>query len=765
MRVLRQLSIVGFVFFTAVVVAGQIDDQQPQSWQHTVSLIKASTVVRLPQIDRDALAKKYDAKDAKKNLKGLRKEGVYRFAEPYDIDLTSATSGQWDIQNGTAIWRVRMQGEQALGINIGIADVYLPQGASLYLYSENKAQVFGPYTHEHNKRHGQLWTPVLDGNVAILELNVPHALKSQVRFTIKRISQSFREMKQTFLGSKSGACNIDVACPQGDAWRDQARSVALYTITGVSSCSGTLINNANNDLAPYFLTADHCNVTIATAPSMVFYWNYQTSICRNRSIDNTVGPKPAPGNTGATFVAGRGGLGTFDNGSDFTLVIMDAMPPVSANTFWSGWDNQDMVFSSVVGIHHPNADEKSISLDNGILTITDYLSTVENAAEHFFRVGEWDEGMTEAGSSGSGLWNSDKRLIGTLSGGTASCSALTDSDWYGRLAKHWDESSIRINQLQHWLNPPSTTRLQVLNGRDGCNYPVATITAPAQTQVNQSENFSASVSGGTSPYIYSWDFDNDGAEDSTSATPSFTYSRSMAADVRLVVIDNLGCPVRKVVQVDVVDPNETFGTQGVFPQAFSTSSGGSAWVIDRSTASEGIYSLKSGLITDRGTSDLVLTANFAAGSVSFARKISTESGFDKLQFLIDGVQVQGGEWSGELDWQTVSFTVTEGSHDLVWRYNKDDSASVAADAVWVDDIQYTLTTTPPPPPPPPLTVIDEGGGNSSDWLWLLLLLEASTIDFSSSSTDDGGGGSADWLWLTVLGSALSLRKRGNTNDH
>lgn len=758
MRAFRLLLVMGFGFFTAAVVAGEADERQPKSWGHAVPPLKSTAILHLPSINREALTRKYDREDQKKNVKGSKWSRPYTFAEPYDVELQPTVAGQWDNRGSMAVWRIHLQGDQALGINLGLSDVYLPEGAALYLYSENKQQLVGPYTDSDNKNHGQLWTPVVTGSSLILELNVPQTLKSQVRFTLKRISQSFRDMKQTFTGGKSGACNIDVACSQGDNWRDQIRSAGLFTIVGVTTCSGTLINNANNDLAPYFLTADHCNVTIATAPSMVFYWNYQTSTCRDRSVDNTVGTRPTAGNTGATFVAGRGGLGEFDNGSDFTLVLLDAMPPVSANVFWSGWDNQNMAFTSVVGIHHPNGDEKSISLDTGSLTITDYFSTTEDSSMHFLRVGEWDEGTTEPGSSGSGLWNSDKRLIGTLSGGNASCTALAESDWYGRLSSHWDTSIIRINQLKHWLNPPSTTRLQTLDGRNGCDFPLVTMTAPAQTQVGQSENYSASVSGGTGPYIYSWDFDDDGVEDSASAAPSYAYSAPMAANVRLVVIDSVSCPVRKTAEVNVIDSNERFGGAGTFPQNFSTGNGNNAWVIDRSTAHEGIFSLKSGAITHRGTTDLVLTADFAAGPVSFARKVSSEGGYDYLQFLVDGTQQ--AQWAGDHDWETFTFTLAAGNHTLTWRYNKDDSASVAADAVWVDDIQYTLNTSPPPPSP----TQDDNDSNSTNWLWLLLLLEASTLDFSGSSDEEGGGGSIDWLWLAVMVYGVCRRRYSITTD-
>ncbi len=52
--------------------------------------------------------------------------------------------------------------------------------------------------------------------------------------------------------------------------------------------------------------------------------------------------------------------------------------------------------------------------------------------------------MTEGGSSGSAMWAGKKWpnqfVIGTLSGGAASCANPTQPDWYGSIARTYDES-------------------------------------------------------------------------------------------------------------------------------------------------------------------------------------------------------------------------------------------------------------------------------------------------------------------------------------
>jgi len=50
-------------------------------------------------------------------------------------------------------------------------------------------------------------------------------------------------------------------------------------------------------------------------------------------------------------------------------------------------------------------------------------------------------------------------------------------------------------------------------------------------------NFTSTVMGGTTPYYYSWDFDNNGTEDSDLANPSHTYTEPGTYSVSLYVLD------------------------------------------------------------------------------------------------------------------------------------------------------------------------------------------------------------------------------------
>jgi hypothetical protein len=115
--------------------------------------------------------------------------------------------------------------------------------------------------------------------------------------------------------------------------------------------------------------------------------------------------------------------------------------------------------------------------------------------------------------------------------------------------------------------------------------------------------------------------------------------------------------------------------------------GNAPWTICTVEPYEGIYCVRSGEIGDNQSSELFLTAEvLAAGDLSFYRKLSSEAEWDFLRFYIDNNLA--GEWSGELDWEMVSFPVTQGLHTFSWKYEKDTYLSSGEDCAWVDYIVF-----------------------------------------------------------------------------
>ncbi len=86
----------------------------------------------------------------------------------------------------------------------------------------------------------------------------------------------------------------------------------------------------------------------------------------------------------------------------------------------------------------------------------------------------------------------------------------------------------------------------------------------------------------------------------------------------------------------------------------------------------GTYGAKSGTISHNGTTELSLTLNVgAAGNISFWRKVSSESGYDFLRFLMNGTEL--ASWSGTQDWTQMSYPVQPGPNTFSLKYTKDGS--------------------------------------------------------------------------------------------
>jgi len=126
-----------------------------------------------------------------------------------------------------------------------------------------------------------------------------------------------------------------------------------------------------------------------------------------------------------------------------------------------------------------------------------------------------------------------------------------------------------------------------------------------------------------------------------------------------------------------------------FPWTFG---GVADWVID-TIRYAGKYSARSGVIYNNSTSRLEVTLSVGKDdSISFYTKVSSEQDYDWLHFFIDSVPL--GQWSGEQDWQRVSYPVTPGTHTFKWWYVMDISYQHGSNAGWIDNIVFPSPILP-----------------------------------------------------------------------
>lgn len=472
------------------------------------------------------------------------------------LAVGKAAQGLWQsLPDGRALWRMAVVVPHARSIDLGFTRFFLPHGAALYVSNADRSMVRGPYTDADNEVHGQLWTPLVTGERAEIELVVPADLRHAVQLELTRVNAGYREFWKSNAGLKSGSCNVDVVCPEGDPWREQIRAVGTYGISAGGNgilCTGQLVNNTRGDRAPLFLTANHCRVTPGNAASTVVYWNFQNSTCRTpgSTANGGSGDGVLSQTQSGAFFRAKAGNSTDIEASDFALLELDDAPQSQFNVFYSGWDRRGITLASAATIHHPNGDEannseKRISFENNPLTSTNYSSSTVVSNGTHWRVADWDQGTTERGSSGGGLWDANKRLVGWLSGGFAACGN-SDSDWFGRLVVGWEGSGSPDRRLRDWLDPTGSGA-QFVDGIGPCSPPSATLNGPSTGSAGQSLTFNVVMSGPGAPFAVAWDVDGDGLIDrnqtgiSAGANISVNYPAARSLNVVVRITNNSGC--------------------------------------------------------------------------------------------------------------------------------------------------------------------------------------------------------------------------------
>jgi hypothetical protein len=416
--------------------------------------------------DADAVA----LEDARRD--NAQKIPAYGLVLAVNADLYNA--GKWtDLPNGDRVWRARISSTGALATELYF-DMFLPQGASLFVYSPDGKQQLGAFTSYNNSDDGSFATGLIDGESSIVEYYEPQTQLGMGRLTVKSVGHAYRMAGSAM----SDPCEVDVNCTEGANWTAQRDAVVRISVLDGGFnywCSGALVNNLAQDCKPYFLTAKHCGeaTTAADFNQWKFYFNYEKPSCGSGVATQ------AHSMTGCTK---RGDSNDNNNGnisgSDFLLLEANTPDiPTNYTAYWAGWDANNAATAGGVGIHHPAGSQKKIST----FTVTPGNSSWSGVPGTHWTL-TWagtanGHGVTEGGSSGSPIFNNAQRIMGTLTGGASCCVAgdcgpftgPTASDLYGKMSYHWQSDPGPTNQkLKTWLDPASTGLLTMDGSYDPC---------------------------------------------------------------------------------------------------------------------------------------------------------------------------------------------------------------------------------------------------------------------------------------------------------
>ena len=163
--------------FACYAVYGQISTQEePVSFRTNVSALRSSerTNKMLPSLDMN----KIEREDIEDESNGRPP----RFGFPHEVNYNLNNSGEWtDLPDGSRIWRLTISCPDALSVNLLYDQFWIPDGAKLFVYSNDRRHSIGAFTSKNNNGdRGDLQgfaTGLVYGDQITLEYYLPQEIK------------------------------------------------------------------------------------------------------------------------------------------------------------------------------------------------------------------------------------------------------------------------------------------------------------------------------------------------------------------------------------------------------------------------------------------------------------------------------------------------------------------------------------------------------------------------------------------------------------
>ncbi|OIN55642.1 putative Ig domain-containing protein, partial [Arsenicibacter rosenii] len=399
------------------------------------------------------------------------------------------------------IARFQFDVPSAQGLSVLFNALTLASGAQLFIYNTDQTVLIGPVTEKQNGT--KFWSDLVTGEHVVVELKEPLAVAGQSIVQVGKLIQYYRFVPK-FGFNTSSSCEINTACYP--AYQNEADGVAMlltYYSPYTYACTGSMLNATQQNFRSFLLTAFHCfdfsgdgslqtaERNAAASTQVRFHW--ESPVCSPTAADNVYLTL-----TGSTLQAAYAS-------SDFTLLEINQQVPPSENITYLGWDRNNSNYSAVFGIHHPSADIKKISFSNNA---TSFIGTVMTTGGNYYTSPgathlnvTWNAspntlGVTEGGSSGSALFNADRRVVGQLHGGGSFCTSPTSPDQYGRIYTSWTGGGSPATRLSDWLNPAGSTATTTNSVKSQVSGPAAFVSTATFSLNSGSSITSWVVTGG-----------------------------------------------------------------------------------------------------------------------------------------------------------------------------------------------------------------------------------------------------------------------------
>ncbi len=400
----------------------------------------ATTVIALPPLTPDEQADQL----REAGPKGAPHLG---FGRPLPSDQHPGTAPlRWrPSADGGRVARLRLTSPGAAGLRAALRVQGLPDAAQLSVGAPGATEprtlpgalINASLRGERAASDGDapvFWTPLVAGDSLLIAIRLsPGAADpDQLRLTLPRLTHLVRLPGAPADGAAGNITDTasDPACRPDLDRPSRASALLLYTDPNgaTGACSGVMVQAADpaDGAAANLLSAHHCLNDQPRASSIEAWFHLRAASCG--------GPPLTP-----AVVSGGADLIRAIKTTDTSLLRLRQPPPAGATAVEPTADLPPLG-SPVIGVHHPDAGAQRLAIGtvtgHGNCFEANYCGPNADPAGIHYLLVSWTRGATNGGSSGSGLFLADGRLVGVLSGGldeAGEADEVGGSDDYGRV--------------------------------------------------------------------------------------------------------------------------------------------------------------------------------------------------------------------------------------------------------------------------------------------------------------------------------------------
>jgi hypothetical protein len=416
------------------------------------------------------------------------RDGLLRVALHRKLKKTDLSHAVWQKGGDGRVWRLSLRSTDAVGVRLHFSNFSIGDGQVWVHDTQNPAkQVFGPYTGKGPLDDGDFWTEIVFSDAIEVEYQAAAGspANAQPPFQISELSHlwqfggrvaprhapspaGFNPLADTTSTPRNSSCLRDVTCNLRTdvgtrVWNASSSTAVLIfgDSTGTYQCTGTMLNAANQ--SPLLLTAGHCINTQEQARSLVALFQALSDTCQlppfsPMTSDQLVGLPQVSGLRLLSYInqpfLNEGSQQEIHHDLDYSLVLLKTLPRASNWGILSGFSGYSAASVS------PGDNLISVSSPYG-MTLKLALGTVlPNVWDNGFDVDQTTQGRIGSGSSGSGAFDSNGRLVGVLSTATAPCSnssqcpRATTCDVNGAFEARYTSFAALYPYIRDYLNQP-----------------------------------------------------------------------------------------------------------------------------------------------------------------------------------------------------------------------------------------------------------------------------------------------------------------------